>query len=473
LYFKRAPTINSPNVTPFIKLGAMKLKTLYRCQQCGATHSKWMGRCSGCQEWNSIVEEQASAKEKTSRGAPSLTSTDPLPIMDLVRETFPRWPTDLSELDTVLGGGLVPGSVVLLGGEPGVGKSTLLLQAADQYAKLGKKVLYVSGEESTSQIAMRAERLGVRSSEILVMSETKLESVFAQIERLKPDLMILDSIQTVYSQQLESQPGSIGQLRECAFEIIQWSKSRNMATFLVGHVTKDGAIAGPKVLEHMVDVVLYFEGMAAQGFRLLRSIKNRFGSTNELGVFEIQTAGLRPVSNPSELFLAERSTQIPGSVVVASLEGNRPLLLEVQALVAGTYLNIPRRTAIGIDSNRVSLLVAILEKRGGLRLHDQDIYVNVAGGLRITETAIDLGVTAAMLSSFSGRPIDSQSVFFGEVGLGGEVRAVPQTAERIKEAKRIGLKRAYLPEKSAKGLKGLSDFELLPVAHVQELAGKI
>ncbi len=433
-----------------------------------------MGKCPSCNEWNSIVEEQASANEKKQRGSVlSKNSTDPLPIFDIVQERFERWQTDLSELDTVLGGGLVPGSAVLLGGEPGVGKSTLLLQAADQYAKLGKKILYVRGEESVSQIALRAQRLGVKQNELLVMSETSLEKVYAQVEKLKPDVMILDSIQTVYSEQLESQPGSIGQLRECAFEIVQWSKARGMATFLVGHVTKDGAIAGPKVLEHMVDVVLYFEGMAAQGFRLLRSIKNRFGSTNELGVFEIMAQGLRPVTNPSELFLAERSTQIPGSVIVASLEGNRPLLLEVQALVTGTYLNIPRRTAIGLDANRISLLVAILEKRGGLRMHDQDIYVNVAGGLRINETAIDLGVTAAMLSSFAGKRVEGQCVFFGEVGLGGEVRAVPQATERIKEAKRIGLKRAYLPSKSAKGMKDLGDFELIPIDHVQELASKI
>lgn len=433
-----------------------------------------MGKCPSCNEWNSIVEEVAAANEKKQRGSVlAKNSTDPLPIFDIVQERFERWQTDLSELDTVLGGGLVPGSAVLLGGEPGVGKSTLLLQAADQYAKLGKKILYVSGEESVSQIALRAQRLGVKQNELLVMSETSLEKVYAQIEKLKPDVMILDSIQTIYSEQLESQPGSIGQLRECAFEIIQWSKARGMATFLVGHVTKDGAIAGPKVLEHMVDVVLYFEGMAAQGFRLLRSIKNRFGSTNELGVFEILSQGLRPVTNPSELFLAERSTQIPGSVIVASLEGNRPLLLEVQALVTGTYLNIPRRTAIGLDANRVSLLVAILEKRGGLRMHDQDIYVNVAGGLRINETAIDLGVTAAMLSSFAGKRVEGQCVFFGEVGLGGEVRAVPQATERIKEAKRIGLKRAYLPSKSAKGMKDLGDFELIPIDHVQELASKI
>ncbi len=433
-----------------------------------------MGKCPSCNEWNSIVEEVAAANEKKQRGSVlAKNSTDPLPIFNIVQERFERWQTDLSELDTVLGGGLVPGSAVLLGGEPGVGKSTLLLQAADQYAKLGKKILYVSGEESVSQIALRAQRLGVKQNELLVMSETSLEKVYAQVEKLKPDMMILDSIQTIYSDQLESQPGSIGQLRECAFEIIQWSKTRGMATFLVGHVTKDGAIAGPKVLEHMVDVVLYFEGMAAQGFRLLRSIKNRFGSTNELGVFEILSQGLRPVTNPSELFLAERSTQIPGSVIVASLEGNRPLLLEVQALVTGTYLNIPRRTAIGLDANRVSLLVAILEKRGGLRMHDQDIYVNVAGGLRINETAIDLGVTAAMLSSFAGRRVEGQCVFFGEVGLGGEVRAVPQATERIKEAKRIGLKRAYLSSKSAKGMKDLGDFELIPIDHVQELASKI
>jgi len=311
--------------------------------------------------------------------------------------------------------------------------------------------------------------LGVTSDKLFVLSETELEAIMGYVEKMKPDLLIIDSIQTVYSSQLESQPGSVGQLRECAFELIQSAKARNMATFLVGHVTKEGAIAGPKILEHMVDVVLYFEGTSSQSFRLLRSIKNRFGSTNELGVFEILTQGLKGVSNPSELFLSERPSLTPGSVIGASLEGTRPILVEVQALVSQSSLSMPRRTAIGLDSNRVSLLVAILEKRGGYRLFDQDVYVNVAGGLRLNEPAIDLAVVAALISSYENKPVEKQTVFFGEVGLGGEVRSVPRATERLKEAARIGLKHAYVPAKTANELADQQPLRLFSIDHIQKL----
>jgi DNA repair protein RadA/Sms len=451
----------------------MKAKTVFVCQQCGQKYSKWMGRCQECGAWNSVVEERAPAANASRRRESDGASQDPQPISRIVAQNFTRYPSDLSELDNVLGGGLVPGSVVLLGGEPGVGKSTLLLQAADHYARSGKKVLYVSGEESTSQIALRSQRLGVESERLLVVSETALEPIRDHIEKIAPDLLILDSIQTIYSTELDSQPGSVGQLRECAFEIISLSKNRQMAAYLVGHVTKEGAIAGPKVLEHMVDVVLYFEGTSSQAFRLLRSIKNRFGSTNEIGVFEILSRGIRPVTNPSELFLSERPSRIPGSVIVASIEGSRSILVEVQALASQTPLAMPRRTSIGLDPNRVSLLVAILEKRGGFRFFDQDVYINVAGGLRLSEPAVDLGVVAALISSYTGKIIEQGTVFFGEVGLGGEIRSVPKAAERLKEAARIGMKRAYVPHKVATELEDYKSLELIPVDHIQELGDRL
>jgi len=445
----------------------MKEKWVFSCQQCGQRYSKWMGRCQECGEWNSVVEEREARRSESGSTSPVEA---PRPLSEIVAETIPRILSDLSELDNVLGGGLVPGSVVLLGGEPGIGKSTLLLQAADRYASAGRNVLYVSGEESGSQIALRASRLGVNAGSLYVVSETSLERVQAHVEKLSPHLLIIDSIQTVYSTQMESQPGSVGQLRECAHQIISLAKGKNIATFLVGHVTKEGAIAGPKVLEHMVDVVLYFEGTSSLTFRLLRSIKNRFGSTHELGVFEMLGKGLRAVSNPSELFLSERPKAIPGSVVVASMEGTRPILVEVQALASSTSLAIPRRTAIGLDPNRVSLLVAILEKRGGFRLFDQDVFVNVAGGIRITEPAADLGVMAALISSYKGQAVTQESAFFGEVGLGGEVRSVHQAASRLKEAERIGLKRVFVPKRVVTEVEKSRALELIPVDHIQELS---
>ncbi len=449
----------------------MKEKFIYVCQQCGQKYSKWMGKCQECNEWNSIVEERDIREAKLK---PSLATGDtPQPIAEIAAQNVPRLLSSITELDNVLGGGLVPGSVVLLGGEPGIGKSTILLQAADQYAHAHPMVLYVSGEESTSQIALRSSRLGVASKNLLVVSETSWEVIQNHVDKVKPKILILDSVQTIYSTKLDSQPGSVGQLREVAYQVISLAKSKGIATWLVGHVTKDGAIAGPKVLEHMVDAVLYFEGSSSQNFRLLRAIKNRFGSTNEVGVFEMVGNGLRPVANPSELFLSERPHMIPGSVIAASLEGTRPMLVEVQALASPTNLAMPRRTAIGIDPNRISLLVAILEKRGGFRLYDQDVYVNVAGGLRLSEPAADLAVVAALISSYSNKPVSKESVFFGEVGLGGEVRSVPQAATRLKEAERIGLKRAYIPKRACDEIGTVKGVELIPIEHIQDLEDKM
>lgn len=452
-----------------------KAKTVFACQQCGQTYSKWMGRCQECGAWNSVVEERETKREagKPGGGGKDATNNSPKRVSEVVSEDFQRWSSGVTELDNVLGGGLVPGSVVLVGGEPGVGKSTLLLQAANDYAQRGMRVLYVSGEESVSQIALRASRLGVESPNLYLLAETELEPIEGHVEKLDPQVLILDSIQTLYSSQLESQPGSVGQLRECTFALVTLAKQRHLATFVVGHVTKEGSIAGPKVLEHMVDVVLYFEGTSSQAFRLLRSMKNRFGSTHEIGVFEMVAKGVRPVSNPSELFLSERPSTIPGSVVVASLEGTRSILVEVQALVSPTSLAIPRRTSIGLDPNRVSLLVAILEKRGGFRLFDQDVYVNIAGGLRLQETAADLGVVAALVSSYTGNRVEPGTFFFGEVGLGGEVRSVPRATERLKEGAHIGLKRAFVPSKVAKEIGKGSGVELLSIDHVQELGDKL
>lgn len=403
----------------------------------------------------------------------AIRSEPPRAISEIASETIQRIRSGLKEFDEILGGGLVPGSVVLIGGEPGIGKSTLLLQVAEYYAKEAKTVLYVSGEESASQIALRSQRLGIQNENLLVVAETLLEQIQNHIEKFTPGIVVLDSIQTIYSASLESQPGSVGQLRECAYQIISLAKAKNIAVFLVGHVTKDGSIAGPKLLEHMVDVVLYFEDSSSHSFRLLRTMKNRFGSTHEVGIFEMGNEGLKPVVNPSEFFLSERPRATPGSVVAASLEGTRPILVEVQALVASSSLALPRRTAIGIDPNRVSVLVAILDKRVGLHLFDQDVYVNIAGGLRLTEPAIDLAVVGALLSSFTGKTVPKESMFFGEVGLGGEVRSVPKAEMRLKEALRVGMKCAYVPKRVAAELEEISELKLVPIEHVSALKNLI
>jgi DNA repair protein RadA/Sms len=442
-----------------------KNKTVFICQQCGVSFSKWMGKCTDCGTWNSLIEEKVAepTKKISQEDSPKL-------IQDLLVENVPRVSSSYKEFDAVLGGGLVRGSLVLIGGEPGIGKSTLLLQVASNFASTGHTVLYVSGEESASQIALRAKRLGIADENLYIYCENSLTQIENQIDKIKPSIFILDSIQTVMAEGLDSNPGSVGQLRECTYQILSIAKSKNIATFLVGHVTKEGAIAGPKVLEHMVDVVLYFENSNSQNYRLLRSIKNRYGSTNELGVFEMQSSGMIEVTNPSEIFLSEDSNKVPGTTATACLEGTRPLLVEVQALVSQSYLAIPRRTSLGYDPNRLNLLVAILEKRAGYKFYDQDVYLNIAGGLKLQETSADLAIAASIISSFSGKMGNQKSVLIGEVGLGGEVRQVANIMTRVKESERVGFTTAYIPEKAFKEIKRDCRIELIPISNVRQLS---
>jgi DNA repair protein RadA/Sms len=439
-----------------------KPRSQYVCQGCGFTSAKWLGRCSECSEWNSLVEESVA----TSKPAGALSgAARPTPLGEVRVDDMPRWKTGVAELDRVLGGGLVQGSLVLLGGDPGIGKSTLLLQAFDGLARSGRKVLYVSGEESVQQTALRAERLGVVSKQLLVLAETQLEKILEQAESVKPDVLAVDSVQTVHCGGLESVPGSIGQVREAAGRLLTFAKTRGVPVILVGHVTKDGGLAGPKTLEHVVDAVLYFEGERSQHYRVLRTTKNRFGSTNELGVFEMRSGGLAEVANPSALFLAERPVGVPGSVVVASVEGSRPILVEIQALVASSA-GQPRRTALGIDPNRVSLLLAVIERRCGIDVLGQDVFVNVAGGVRLVEPASDLGLLAAVASSARGRAVDAHTLCFGEVGLAGEVRAVSRVELRLAEARKMGFRRCVLPELSRQQLDRSAELELVGVRDV-------
>jgi DNA repair protein RadA/Sms len=374
-----------------------------------------------------------------------------------------RFKTGIVEFDRTLGGGLVPGSMVLIGGDPGIGKSTLILQVAGRLSLEGVKSLYLSGEESPQQIKLRAERLGIHSQNLFVLSGTRIENLFERMEALQPNLLVVDSIQTVYTDALPSAPGSVGQVREVSSRILSWAKKTDVPAFLIGHVTKDGAIAGPKVLEHLVDTVLYFEGDRTHAFRILRAVKNRFGPTNEIGVFEMKDAGLEEVGNPSRIFLEEKPEGASGSVVIPCLEGTRPVLVEIQALVGPSPLGMPRRTAVGVDHNRISLLVAVLGKRMGMEMGDQDIFVNVAGGLRVDEPSADLGIVSAMISSFLDRPINKDMVVFGEVGLAGEIRGVTQPEVRIKEAKKLGFSRCLLSRSNMEGCPPLTDMELVGV----------
>jgi len=415
-----------------------KTKVLYQCQSCGSTSLKWLGKCPDCGEWNSFVEEVRVTKLKNRETA------EPVAITDVSAASGDRISTGIRELDRTLGGGVVTGSVTLIGGDPGIGKSTIILQSLNGLSKLGK-VLYVSGEESPEQIKIRADRLNIRSDEIILLPETSLEGIITVAQKIKPKVIVIDSIQTIFSLELPSAPGSVGQIRECSTKLMFYAKKHGVPLFIIGHVTKDGAIAGPKVLEHIVDTVLYFEGDKGNPFRILRAVKNRFGSTNEIGVFEMQEAGLREVENPSELFLSGRPENVPGSVVTVSLEGTRPLLIEIQALVTPSSFGMPRRTAIGVDYNRINLLVAVLDKRLGMQLGGMDIYVNVVGGLKIDEPAIDMGIIAAIVSSFKNKVIETGIFTFGEVGLSGELRAISQADIRIKEASKLGFKKGIVP----------------------------
>jgi len=422
-------------------------RTRYVCHNCGATQPKWVGRCPECGEWNTLVETavQPSAPSIAGVAGPLGLESQSLPLPQITSEGYERLPVPMRELSRVLGGGIVPGTVVLIGGDPGIGKSTLLLQLAGMVSDGGAPVLYVSGEESAQQIKLRAQRLGIASPSLYVLSETNLEEILAQIERLGPRMAVVDSIQSIRMEALQSSAGSISQVRECAGALLRLAKYQNVPIFLVGHVTKMGHIAGPRVLEHIVDTVLYLEGDRFHTHRLLRSVKNRFGSTNEVGIFEMRDTGLVEVTNPSEAFLEERPDHASGSAVAVTMEGTRPLLVEIQALVSRANLDQPRRTCNGVDFNRLLLLVAVLAKRVGLRLGDQDIFVNVVGGLRIREPAVDLAIATAIASSFYNRPVHGDLVIFGEIGLAGALRSVAQADRRLREAANLGFKRALMP----------------------------
>ncbi len=445
-----------------------KTKTVYVCQQCGSTSPKWVGRCPDCGEWNTMVETVVEpAREGGSRAAPPLRAK-PQPMRDIRSDGFDRIPVSMGEMQRVLGGGIVPGSVVLIGGDPGIGKSTLLLQMSADQAAQGRRVLYVSGEESPQQIKMRAQRLGVDGDSLYVLPETSLQQILEQIEQMKPGFVVVDSVQAIYSEDLESSAGSVSQVRECAAALQRLAKSLIIPIFLVGHVTKSGVIAGPRVLEHIVDTVLYLEGDRFHSYRLLRAVKNRFGSTNEVGVFSMEEQGLAEVANPSEAFLAERLPSASGSAIAVTMEGTRPILVEIQALASTTSFGLPRRTANGVDINRLLLLVAVLSKRVGIRLGDQDVFVNVVGGLRITEPAADLAVALAIASSVRDVPVAADMAIIGEVGLSGELRSVSQTERRLIEAARLGFRRCLMPKTGSRVRNVPAGLEVLQSRTVDE-----
>jgi DNA repair protein RadA/Sms len=441
-------------------------KLTFVCQSCGYQTLKWMGRCPDCGQWNSFVEELS---QSLTKAGPSYAMGEPQSIDAISLDPQLRLKTDIVEFDRTLGGGVVPGSLVLIGGDPGIGKSTLILQVAGKLGQKGLKTLYLSGEESPQQIKMRAERLSIQSENLYVLTGTCLEELFERLDALGPKLLVVDSIQTLYTDTLPSAPGSVGQVREVSSRLLNWAKRTGIPTFLIGHVTKEGAIAGPKVLEHLVDTVLYFEGDRSHAFRILRAVKNRYGSTDEIGVYEMKDAGLEEVGNPSRIFLEERPEHASGSVVIPCLEGTRPVLVEIQALVGPSPFGMPRRTAIGVDHNRISLLVAVLGKRMGMEMGDQDIFVNVAGGLRVDEPAADLGIVCAMLSSFLDRPVAKNMVVFGEIGLAGEIRGVSQPEMRIKEAKKLGFSRCLLSESNLESCVRVPGIDLVGVESVKGL----
>lgn len=446
-------------------------KSVFFCQNCGHEESKWLGQCPMCKEWNSFVEERVTTSKTAAVKAAKEIRI--VPLSEVKTENEERVATEIKELDRVLGGGIVPGSLILVGGDPGIGKSTLLLQVCQKLAKKERKVLYISGEESLRQIKLRAQRMGEFNDHLLLLCETNLELIRNVIEKEKPDTVIIDSIQTMYSEEVGSAPGSVSQVREATNTLMQLAKGLGISIFIVGHVTKEGTVAGPRVLEHMVDTVLYFEGDRHAAYRILRGVKNRFGSTNEIGVFEMREEGLEQVLNPSEFMLEGRPTDASGSVVACLMEGTRPILVEVQALINHTAFGMPRRTAVGTDYNRVNLLMAVIEKRMGIQMGDYDAYVNVAGGMKVNEPAMDLALVMALISSYKNRAIDPATLVFGEVGLSGEVRAVSNVQQRVMEAKKLGFKRCILPAVSVKSLKDVEGIELVGVKNIKEAGENI
>ena len=445
-----------------------KIKTAFFCQNCGHQSPKWLGKCPSCDEWNRFAEEEIRAIDPAGPAGIQFNEA-PLPIDEIVADEKERMTTGISEMDRVLGGGIVNGSVTLVGGDPGIGKSTLLLQVVNNMAEKDLKILYISGEESAKQIKLRGKRIGASSKNLFVLVEIDLDSIVKHIKEISPRAVVIDSIQTMYSPVLTSAPGSVGQVRESSARLILLAKKTGIPIFLVGHVTKDGSIAGPKVLEHMVDTVLYFEGDSSHAYRIIRAIKNRFGPTNEIGVFEMRSNGLIEVANPSAFFLTERPEGAPGSVVVPSIEGTRPILIEIQALVNPTNFGMPRRTTIGVDHNRVALLAAVMDKMCGFRLSGHDIFINVAGGMKVDEPAVDLGIVASMASSFLDKPIDKGTVVFGEVGLAGEVRGISQMDIRIKEAARMGFVRCIIPQTSSQNGFAEKKMECIKVNSLKKL----
>lgn len=441
--------------------------TVYFCQNCGFESTKWLGQCPGCREWNSFVEEVMMKTSKTSQHSgknPELTG-----IEEISLENEQRMTTGIQELDRVLGGGLVRGSLVLVGGDPGIGKSTLLLQVCRNMAEDGRKVLYISGEESLQQIKLRAERIGKFSKELKLLCETNLEVIQSVLEKEKPEVVIIDSIQTMYHESVSSSPGSVSQVRESTGVFMKIAKILGISIFLVGHVTKEGVVAGPRVLEHMVDTVLYFEGDRHATYRILRGVKNRFGSTNEIGVFEMAHAGLLQVENPSEFMLNGRAKNASGSVIVCGIEGTRPVLLEIQALVCQSNFGLPRRTTVGADINKVNLLMAVLEKRAGFQMGNYDAYVNIAGGFKMNEPANDLGIIIALISSYKDIVVNERTICFGEIGLSGEVRSVSMAAQRIQEAKRLGFELCIIPESNRKALGKIEKMKLVGIENIREI----
>ena len=447
-----------------------KKKSKFVCNECGYETAKWMGRCPGCGQWNTMVEE-VEVVAKRPRGAfkhSEMVSAKATPIISVETQEEQRVPTELTEFNRVLGGGIVPGSLILIGGDPGIGKSTLLLQVSALLSNQNHRVLYVSGEESIRQTKLRAERLGVQSPELYIYAETNLEMISETIEQTQPKFVIIDSIQTVHHPEVTSAPGSVSQVRECTGELMRIAKTKNIAIFLVGHVTKEGQIAGPRIVEHMVDAVLYFEGERHHNHRILRSQKNRFGSTNEIAIFEMVHGGLKEVLNPSEMFLEERSQGAPGSTIVASMEGTRPILVEIQALVSPSSFNYPKRMATGLDQNRVSLLMAVLEKRMGFMLQAQDAFIKVAGGVKLDEPAIDLAVLVSIVSSFKDLSANPTDCFAGEVGLTGEVRRVTRIEQRVNEAAKLGFKRIFIPASNIGGWDFPDGIEIIGVERVDQ-----